>query len=195
MSRTIYFTALSLDGYVADADGSLDWLFAVPRDEESGTGSFSAFFSRIGALCMGATTYDWVLAEGSLTTDPARWQAYYGDRPCWVFAHRPRMRLPGADIRFVDASVETVHPEIVAAAGRRDVWMMGGGVLAGQYFDAGLIDELHLHVAPVFLGGGAPALPRFVAADRLRLREAREDGAFVSLRYDVLADARRAAPR
>ena len=67
---------------------------------------------------------------------------------------------PGADIRFTQAEVPDVHAEMVAAAGDRDVWIVGGGDLAGQFADRGLLDEVVVSIAPVTLGSGAPLLPR-----------------------------------
>ena len=63
MTKTQYFTATSVDGYIADADNSLDWLFEVPRNGGSGAEGFGAFFAGVGAMAMGATTYEWVLGH------------------------------------------------------------------------------------------------------------------------------------
>lgn len=82
--------------------------------------------------------------------------------------------------------VRPVHAAMAAAAGGRNVWLVGGGELAGQFCDHGLLDELIVTVAPVTLGGGAPLLPRALTTPPLRLRAARTVGdTFVQLRYDV----------
>lgn len=79
-----------------------------------------------------------------------------------------------------------VHEEMAAAAGGKNVWLVGGGDLVGQFHDHGLLDEIIVSMAPVVLGGGAPLLPRRITTPPLRLREARTmGGAFVRLRYDV----------
>ena len=93
-------------------------------------------------------------------------------------------RIPGADIRFVADDVRPVHREMVQAAGERDIWLVGGGLLAGAFADAGLLDQLQLSVAPALLGGGAPLLPRRLEG-RLRLTDARAAGVFAELRYEV----------
>jgi dihydrofolate reductase len=184
MGRTRYFTAMSLDGYLADAEGSLEWLFGVP---DHGTeASFTTFLADVGAIAMGATTYEWVLDHEPVLERPQLWHEWYGERPTWVFTHRELPRIPGADVRFVAGDVPRVHRELAAAAGERDVWLVGGGELAGAFADAGLIDELVLSVAPVLLAGGAPLLPRRLEG-RLRLTDARVAGAFAELRYAVEA--------
>ena len=182
MTRTRYFTAMSLDGYLADAAGSLDWLLALP--DEGQDGAIGAFLANVGAIAMGATTYEWVLGHEPVLERPELWREWYGDRPTWVFTHRELPRIPGADVRFVAGDVAPVHREMADAAGERDVWLVGGGELAGAFADAGLIDELVLSVAPVLLAGGAPLLPRRLEG-RLRLTDARVAGVFAELRYAV----------
>jgi len=103
LTRTQYFTATSLDGYIADDHNSLDWLFEV--DREHGEDSFAQFFGGVGAMAMGATTYEWVLAHERLLDEPDNWGAYYGATPCWVFTHRTLPPVPGANLRFVEGDV------------------------------------------------------------------------------------------
>ncbi|TWP36970.1 hypothetical protein [Leekyejoonella antrihumi] len=85
MTRTPLFTALSIDGFIADADNSLEWLFeasSVGRSEDG----FRPFFAGAGAMVMGAHTYQWVLQHERLLDDPGEWHGYYGDTPCWFTA-------------------------------------------------------------------------------------------------------------
>ena len=78
-----------------------------------------------------------------------------------------------------------VHDEMVAAADGRNVWLVGGGELVGAFADRGLLDEILLGVQPVFLGSGAPLLPRRLTSRRIRLESARQDGQQVQLVYSV----------
>jgi dihydrofolate reductase len=179
-----FFTATSLDGFIADPDNSLDWLFVVERDEDDG--SWDQFIGGVGALVMGATTYEWVLGhEPEMLESPDRWRAYYADRPTWVFTHRELPRIPEIDLRFVSGEVRPVYDEIVAATPGQDIWIVGGGDLVGQFDDIGLLDEIRLGVTPVTLGAGAPLLPRRITSERLRLRTVERSGQMVNLVYDV----------
>ncbi|MFF0544927.1 dihydrofolate reductase family protein [Nocardia thailandica] len=178
---TRYYTATSLDGYLADADNSLSWLLEVPDEDGSAAADIAAFLPGIGAMCMGATTYEWILAND----DTARWDQTYGDIPCWVFTHRDLPGVPGADIRFVAGDVAAAHARMAEAAGDRAVWVVGGGELAARFADAGLLDEIVATVAPVTLGGGAPLLPRRLLSDRLELTAVRRLGRFAQLTYRV----------
>ena len=89
----------------------------------------------------------------------------------------------GADLRFASGDVTTVHAELLAAAGGKDVWVVGGGDLAGQFADAGLLDEIVAAIAPVTLGAGRPVFPRRYA---LQLTDVARNGAFACARYAVL---------
>ena len=100
VAKTQYYTATSVDGYIADPNNSLEWLFEVPRDGGSGYESFSEFFAGVGAMAMGATTYEWVLDHDDLLEHPEKWKGYYGETPCWVFTHRELPPIPGADAPF-----------------------------------------------------------------------------------------------
>ena len=182
---TIYYTATTLDGFLATTDNSLSWLFEVPGAEDAES-SIPDFMAGVGPMAMGSTTYEWVVQHETLLETPEKWTEWYGDKPTWVFTHRDLPVVEGANITFTQAPVAEVHAEMVEAAGDNDIWLMGGGDLVGQFADAGLLDDLILAVGSVFLGGGAPLLPRRITPPRLRLVSATPDGEdFVTLRYEL----------
>jgi dihydrofolate reductase len=193
MAKTVYNTATSIDGYLADPENSLEWLFTVPgghpeQPEEEGGGAetpldeFSEFLAGVGALCMGSTTYEWILENEHLLEKPETWPY---EMPAWVFTSRDLPAVPGKDIRFVSGDVAEVHAEMAKVAGDKDRWIVGGGDLVGQFFDAGLLDEIRVSLAPVFLGDGAPLLPRRILSHHLELTEAKSVGQFACLTYRV----------
>jgi dihydrofolate reductase len=184
MGLTQYYTATSLDGFIADESHSLDWLFTRQQDR-SGPLNYAEFVADVAAIAMGATTYEWILDHEFADKDPAEWKWPY-DVPSWVFTHRDLREVPNADIRLVSGDVAPVHEEMLRAAGERNVWIVGGGDLVGQFADAGLLDEVIVYVAPVTLGAGAPLLPR-----RLELQsdEISRNGDFVAARYSVVRAA------
>jgi len=174
MTRTTFYTATSLDGFIAGPDNSLDWLFTRKQDND-GPLNYDAFIKDIGSIAMGRTTYEWVLNH-----EKGTWPY---DIPAWVFTHHELPTVEG-DIRFTQDDVTSVHAEMVEAAGGKDVWMVGGGDLAGQFADAGLLDEVIVYIAPVFLGAGAPLFPRH---QELELVELAQNGEFACARYNVVA--------
>jgi dihydrofolate reductase len=178
---TQYYTAAALDGFIADPEHSLDWLF-TRRREPDGPLNYDDFIAGIGALAMGSATYEWILEHEFAGKDPADWKWPY-QIPCWVFTHRQLPVVPGAQIEFTSEDIAVVHRELVRAAGDRNVWIVGGGDLAGQFADKRMLDEVIVMFAPVTLGAGAPLLPRRL---ELQLEELGRNGDFVAARYSVV---------
>jgi dihydrofolate reductase len=181
VSLTQYYTATTLDGFIADPDNSLEWLFTRKR-EDDGLLNYEDFIAKVGALAMGSTTYEWILDHEFADKDPADWKWPY-DIPGWVFTHRQLPVVPDAPIEFTSEDVAGVHENMVRAAGGRNVWIVGGGDLVGQFADAGLLDEVVVSIAPVTLGAGAPLLPRRL---ELRLDELGRNGDFVAAKFAVV---------
>ncbi len=177
MALTQYYVASSIDGYIADPAGSLDWLLQF--DDVPGlTEHYEAFMADVGAVAMGRTTYEFVLREGMDS-----WP--YSAQRTWVFTHRELPTVPGADIELTQDDVADVHARMVEAAAGKNVWLVGGGGLVAQFAERGLLDEIWLGIAPVVLGGGAPLLPARLPGN-LRLADVtRFPSDFVEMRYTV----------
>ncbi len=174
---TQYFVAASIDGFIADDDDNLDWLLTMPGGDDDAN-PYGAFIKEVGALAMGAATYEWVLAH-----DDGPWP--YG-QPTWVFTHRELPTRDGSDVRFTSDPVPSVHAEMAAAAGGKNIWLVGGGDLVGQFMDHDLLDELWLGLTPVVLGSGKPLLPRRRTTPmRLLAVAASPAETFVHLRYTL----------
>jgi dihydrofolate reductase len=183
MAKTQYYTATTIDGFIADEHDSLDWLFEVGG--EGGNDTYAPFFAEVGAMAMGATTYQWVYGHERLGENPTKWTHWYADVPCWVFAHRELPVIEGADVRVVQGDVRPVHEAMTEAAAGKNLWLVGGGDLVGQFADHGLLDEILLGVAPVTLGAGAPLLPRRLTSKQLELVDVARGGQFARLTYRV----------
>ena len=134
--------------------------------------AYPAFRERVGACVMGANTWQWILDHDEDGWDP---------KPTWVVTHRDF--APSAQVRFTDADVADVHAEMSEVADGKDLWIVGGGELVGQFHDLGLLDEVWLQYAPVTIGSGAPVLPRHV---ELRLEETARNRDFTCGRYSVV---------
>ena len=173
MTKLTYYTATTLDGYIADPDDSLDWLFRQDQDEK-GPHNYDEFRATLGAGVMGSTTYEWILDHEGGT-----WPYTL---PTWVMTSRdlkPPTEGEG-QVRFASGDVRAVYDEMVAAADGKDLWAIGGGDLVGQFADAGLLDEVIAYIAPVTLGAGRPILPRRLD---LELLEVSRNKAFIAARY------------
>ncbi|MFN8573071.1 MAG: GNAT family N-acetyltransferase [Gemmatimonadaceae bacterium] len=182
--KTQYYTATSLDGFIATPDDSLEWLF--PLGDLASTG-YPEFMRDVGALAMGSHTYEWMLRHLIQPKGRAP-QPWPYELPTWIFTSRSLPTVAGADLRFVRGDVRPVHAEMASAAKGKNIWLVGGGDLVGQFYDHGLLDEIIAQVGSVTLGAGKPILPRNITNPSLRLTSARAIGAgFAELRYIVPA--------
>ena len=180
--RTQYYTASSLDGFIATAGHSLDWLFQLGDVNET---SYPSFIQDVGAIAMGASTYEWML-RNVIKLESQLGSGWPYAQPTWVFSSRNLPPVPGARICFVKGDVRPVHVEMRAATRDKNIWLVGGGELVGQFFDAGLLDELIVQVGTVTSGSGRPLLPRQIAFPPLRLTSVQKFGAgFAEIRYEV----------
>jgi dihydrofolate reductase len=180
--KTQFYTASSLDGFIATETDSIDWLFPLGNVNDTG---YPAFIAEVGALAMGSATYEWMLrhADAVAAETGAAWP--YA-QPTWVFSTRVLPAVEGALLHFVQGDVRPVHRALRSAAGTNNIWVVGGGDLAGQFHDAGLLDEIIVQVASVTLGQGKPLFPRRLTNPPLVLASARVIGTgFAELRYQV----------
>jgi dihydrofolate reductase len=180
--KTQYFTATSLDGFIATEDDSLEWLFPLGDINDT---SYPRFIAEVGALAMGSATYEWMLRHADQVSEQTG-SAWPYSQPTWVFSRRQLPTIAGADIRFVQGDVKPVHSEMARAAGDKNLWVVGGGDLAGQFHDAQLLDEVVLQVGSVTLGKGKPLFPRRVTSPPWRLVAVRQVGTgFAELHYQL----------
>lgn len=180
--KTQFFTATSLDGFIATEDDSLDWLFPLGDINDS---SYPDFIAQVGALAMGSSTYEWMLRNADAVAAQTG-SAWPYTQPAWIFSTRALPAIPGADLHFVQGDVRPVHAAMCAAAAGKNLWIVGGGDLAGQFHDAGLLDEMIVQVGSVTLGQGKPLFPRRLTNPPLQLQSVLQIGSgLAELRYLV----------
>ncbi|MFS0886490.1 dihydrofolate reductase family protein [Aeromicrobium sp. 179-A 4D2 NHS] len=188
MTRFVFNTAATLDGHLADPDHSLAWLFEVDGgtpDAPEHAEPFTAFLESVGVTVLGSSTYEWLLRETGALDSPAAWEEAISGKPAFLFTSRDLPVPEGADLTVVSGDVADHLDAIRERAGDRDVWVMGGGDLVGQFDDAGALDEVQVSIAPATLGAGAPLLPRRIGSDRLHLEDVVRRGQFAHLTYRV----------
>ena len=150
MGKVIYYVASSLDGFIATEDHKLDWLMEFGM--EAFQSHFDQFMAGVGSLVMGSATYDFVR-----TQEPDSWE--FGTLPCQVLTSRDLEAPPASGVRFASGDIRSICADAVAEAGNRNVWVVGGGHVAAQFAEAGLLDEMWVTYLPVALGTGRRLLP------------------------------------
>jgi dihydrofolate reductase len=192
VATTVYYCASSLDGYIAAADDSLDWLTGyqgsfdgegAEPDPMSEGGPYEDFYAGVQALVMGSATYEWILDHLDLAGG-GEWP--YRGKPCWVLSSRqlPMPAGEGVDVRVADTSVAELYDEIAAAAGDGALWIVGGGGVASQFAEESRLDEVHLTVVPVVLGDGKRLFERPLPSGSMQLTGTRAfNNGMVELRY------------
>jgi dihydrofolate reductase len=192
VSKTQYYCAASLDGYIAEADDSLAWLLNYEGSFEGDGvepgpmgegGTYERFYDGVGALISGATTYEFVLDHMAADSD---WP--YKGKPCWVLSSRelPVPKGKDVDVRVANAKVADIYDEMITAAGERNLWVVGGGNVASQFADEGLLDQLLVTVVPVVLGAGKPLFDHRLPGGPMQLMGTRAfETGMVELRYEI----------
>ena len=172
--KIIVNIATSADGYVARADGNLDWLTDRPAPE--GFYGLPEFERSTDAKILGRKTFDRSLQMG------ARFSA---SAVHYVFSRRPPPASVPAGVHFVTESIAAFAERLRTQAGK-NVWMMGGGEIIASFLDEGAIDEFIITVVPTFIGEGIPLLAprhREVALRLLGVQQFADD--VVQLHYEV----------
>lgn len=172
--RCSVFIAISLDGFIARADGGIDWLTTVERPGEDY--GFGAFFGAVDTLVLGRKTYETALGFDA-------WP-YAGKRV--VVLTRDPSRAPRHGEELTSSELPALL-ERLGDQGARHVYL-DGGVTIGRALAAGVVDELTVSIIPVLLGEGLPLAPHVGRDAGLTLLEHRAfPSGLVQLRYRVSA--------
>lgn len=170
--KVVLFIAMSLDGYIATEDESLEWLFNVEGEGDNG---YSEFYETVDTLIMGRKTYDWLINQ-DVGDFPDKQKA------CYVFT---TSNIPDTEvIQFVNPDIKAFILQLKKQAGK-NIWVVGGGELVTSFLEEGLIDEIIVTVAPVLLGRGIALFREGSYRTDLTLKRVRRFNQFVELNYLV----------
>lgn len=172
MRKLVLFIAMSLDGYIATKDESLDWLFNCEGEGDNG---YSEFYDTVDTVLIGKKTYDWIMKHES-------GEFPYKNKKCYVFTRSP----------FEDTEYVTFINEDIASFSNRlknhegkNIWIVGGGELLQSFVEKKLVDEIILTVAPTVIGNGIPLFREGNYQLDLSLKGTRNFNQFVELHYTI----------
>ncbi len=169
--KLLLFIAVSLDGYIATKEDSLDWLFSVEGEGDNG---YTEFYETVDTVLMGKRTYDWVMDH--VEDFP------YQNKACYVFTRSDEKDTK--DVQFVHGDIVTFTNQLKQKEGE-NIWIVGGGELLSAFMKEQLIDEMIITVAPVLLGSGIPLFKIGESRANLTLKQTRTFNQFVELHYEV----------
>lgn len=174
MGNIVLYLAVSVDGYLADEQGGVDWLVGDGSQPDA-PGSYPAFLETVDAVVMGWTTYHQLITELS----PDHWP--YAGLPCYVVTHRQEADREG--IFFWNRELTDLADKLTGSyAG--NIWICGGASVAGQLLRKGRIDKLWLSVIPTILGKGVRLFPEFSRELPLKLVSTEQWNGIVDLIYE-----------
>ena len=171
MTKVVAEITMSLDGYVTGPDAGPKAGLGVGGEplhtwvmEPDGVDSeaLDRSMERSGAVIMGRNLFDVIDGPDGWSDDMGYGAGHAGAPPFFVVTHKApeSVRLGGLDFTFVTEGVRGAIEQARAAAGAKDVVVMGGGDVINQSVNEGLIDELIIHLSPIILGGGTPLFDR-----------------------------------
>ncbi len=144
--KTVLFSAMSLDGFIAKEDGNIDWLFNIPNLDKTDHG-YNDFIKTIDTTIMGRKTYDQILKDVGCDTD------IYPGKSNYVFSHNKMESTKS--VEFITRNIVDFVREIKMLPGK-DIWIVGGGEINSILFENNLIDRLQVQIFPVLLNKGIP---------------------------------------
>jgi len=175
MRKVVLGLGISLDGYIARRNGSVDFLF-MPKDY-----SMAEFFASIDTAIMGRKTYDVARKMGG---------SFGPKMAAYVYS---RKRPAGArdGVVFLRQSPASFVKKLRKSEGK-DIWLMGGGELARDFLKADLVDELYLGVLPMLLGDGIPLFPpKFPQRDFELVENKTYSRGMIGLKYERVRSKRK----
>lgn len=174
MRKAVLFIAMSLDGYIADNNGGVDWLKGQGNDSGN-MDTYSDFVKDIDTILMGWRTYYQVITELS----PSEW--IYSDFTTFVITHNRNNSTE--KIRFTDENPIELLQKLKLQDGR-DIWICGGANLVQQLMSADLIDRYYISVIPTLLGKGIHLFGEFSEERKLLLVKTQNYNGIVELIYE-----------
>ncbi|MCU9613239.1 dihydrofolate reductase family protein [Caldibacillus lycopersici] len=170
--NVVFYGAISVDGYLAREDHSLDWLLGTEGEEESG---YFEFYDTVDTILMGRKTYEQILI-----LSPNEFP--YKGKECYVFSRT--MTAQNEDVTFINDDIVSFTKKLKEQEGKR-IWMVGGGEVLNPMLQAKLVDEFIIQIAPTIIGKGIPLFTPSNQDTKLELVDVRRFKQFAELYYRV----------
>ncbi|WP_125568169.1 dihydrofolate reductase family protein [Companilactobacillus insicii] len=172
MRKVVFYGATSLDGYLADQNYSLDWLFKYD-DEKIMRESYQPFFEHVDTIIMGRQTYDDLMSMSD--------EFPYPNNEVFVLSHR---KINSKYVKQTDKPINELVDELKKQKGK-DIWIVGGGKLVSSLLDNNLIDTLQIQITPDLLGSGVKLFNNINNTSNFETIFAKQYGDLVDIKYQL----------
>lgn len=173
MRRVKVFIPMTLDNYIATEQGNLNWLNHIDAFDDFG---YKRLYNTIDTVVLGRQTMEWLMDIPNMSFP-------YSDKACYVMSQTPQP--PAQNVTWIQQDVAAFLQQLKAQSGQ-DIWLVGGGQIIRSAFDAHVVDEVIVVLAPILLGKGIPLFTGILNTQHLQLRQVEAFGQFVEIRYDVV---------
>ena len=170
--KLVLYIAISLDGYIATEDDSLEWLFKIEGEGDNG---YSEFYNTVDTILIGRRTYDWIIEK-------EKGKFPYKNKKCYVFSKSENDK--NENVEFISQDVAEFTNKIKRLDGG-NIWLVGGGDLLHSFIKEKLVDEFVITIAPILIGHGIPLFNKNDFELELKLKGMRRFNQFVELHYVV----------
>lgn len=170
--KLILYIAMSLDGYIATEDDSLEWLFKVEGEGDNG---YNEFYKTIDTILIGRRTYDWIM-------DKEKGDFPYKNKNCYVFSKS--ISGKNENVEFINDEIVEFTNKIKESKGG-NIWIVGGGNLLYSFIKEKLVDEFIINIAPTLIGSGIPLFKQINFEFELKLKGIRRFNQFAELHYEL----------
>lgn len=170
--KLVLYIAISLDGYIATEDDSLEWLFKIEGEGDNG---YSEFYNTVDTILIGRRTYDWIIEK-------EKGKFPYKNKKCYVFSKSEND--DNENVEFISQDVAEFTNKIKRLDGG-NIWLVGGGDLLHSFIKEKLVDEFIITIAPILIGHGIPLFNKNDFELDLKLKGMRTFNQFAELHYVV----------
>lgn len=176
MRKVVLYISMSLDGYIAEENGSVSFLDEISSDfKNEQEEDYNTFYDTVDTIIMGNSTYTQVVNELS----PNEW--YYKGKECYVYSNT----VSGIteNVKYTNLEPKKLIEQIGKEKDKKDIWIVGEGDIVKLFMKENLIDDYYIYILPIILGRGIPLFKSSIDKTNLNFKKTSNIGELVKLEY------------
>ncbi|KPI49338.1 dihydrofolate reductase [Clostridioides difficile] len=174
MRKVVLYIAMSLDGYIAEENGSVGFLDEIYPDFQQEE-DYNTFYNTIDTIIMGNSTYTQIVNELS----PTQW--YYKGKECYVYSNT--VNGTTENVKYTNLEPQKLIEQLGKENNKKDIWIVGGSDIVKLFMKDNLIDDYYIYIMPIILGKGIPLFKSGINKTNLNFKRLSNIGELVKLEY------------